>query len=776
MEHESRKYISVILPLKLEWTPCYGIPSGITVLPGEWVQVDFAGRSYAGIVNQTDIIPETDPGKIRDIGSVDRRISPVTAEELRLWKMVSEYYLCSIGEVFKAAYPSLKVSRQEASARIREREALRRQKTAERLSARIRKAEERLAAKTEKLENNRNILLKGEKKENFLSKKEKECILLEQSISELSAEIESLRMQLAATCTGPESRERGSATNGGQETGGSPVRKICTGITLTDAQKEVYDGVLKACSAGKPALIKGVTGSGKTEIYLELAAKTMSEGRNVLYLVPEIAVTKQLQERIRKIFGDRLLTYHSDETAAARMSTAEKIRRSREDDRQYILLGTRSAIFLPHDRLGLVIVDEEHESSYKQDSPAPRYNGRDAAVMLSSIHGCAAVLGSATPSLESVFNAMCGKYAMLVLENRYYSAGAAEVEIIDTSAERRKRGMCGSFSRKLIARMEDTLAEKGQILLLRARRAFSPVLQCPECGEIPKCPHCNVSLSLHKNPDRLVCHHCGYSAPFNPQCPKCGATLQGLGSGTQKIEEETRTLFPSARIARLDGDTPKSIVSETIRKFNAGETDILIGTQIAAKGFDFPGLVLSAIISADSLLGMQDFRADEKAMQILEQLRGRCGRRDRQGHFVIQTGRPEHPVYRQLAEGGSDILYPALLSERKEFGYPPFTRIVNIDFKDTDERRAERMSAAFASRLKGLFPENGGENSMYEPVSAPFRPPVDKIADNFIRTVRITLRKDRMLHEYKNSAASALASFEKEYRYYGHTAIDVDPE
>ncbi len=781
MEKEKKVYISVILPLKLEWTPYYGIPSGETVMPGEWVQVDFAGRSYTGIVLETGVMPDTAPEKIKDISSADRSARPVTAEEIRLWKMVADYYLCTLGEVFKAAYPLLKISQQAALARMRERDRVRTERMREQLEARIRKAEASLAIRQEKLEKYRNILVGTAKKENILSekenilsekenilsKKEKECARLEELIRKTVDEISLAKTKLE--CLGTAPSLPGDCGSGTMSYAGDS-------ISLTEAQEKVFNGVLESFCAGKPALIKGVTGSGKTEIYLKLAAKALSEGKNVLYLVPEIAVTRQLQERIRKIFGDRLLTYHSEETAAARRNTAEKVRCSGESGRQYIVLGTRSAIFLPHRRLGLVIVDEEHESSYKQDSPAPRYNGRDVAVMLSSIHRCGTVLGSATPSLESVFNAMCGKYGMLVLDSRYYKAEAARVEIIDTTEERKKRGMCGSFSRKLAARMEDTMRTGGQVLLLRARRAFSPVLQCPECGDIPKCPHCNVSLSLHKNPDRLVCHHCGYSAPFDPLCRKCGATLQGLGSGTQKIEEETRALFPSARIARLDGDTSRTAAAETIERFNAGETDILIGTQIVAKGFDFPRLELSAIISADSLLGMQDFRADEKAMQILEQLRGRCGRRERQGLFIIQTGRPDHPVYRQLAEGGSDILYPALLTERKEFGYPPFTRLVNIDIRDTDERRAERMSSGLAARLKGIFPENDGQDMLYEAVSMPFRPPVDKVADNFIRTVRVTLKKDRYLHGYKKSVASVIASFEKDNRYAGHITIDVDPE
>lgn len=774
MEQNDRKYISVLLPLKLEWAPCYEVPSGEAVSAGDWVRVIFANRLYTGIILETDAAPGTDISRIKTIISVERSLTPVSAAEMKLWKMVSDYYLCTPGEVFKAAYPLMKISQQETLARMQEREALRKARLREKLAVKLQKAEERLAGREKKLENGRISLLKIKEKEIFLpekekktAKKEKEIAGLEESVKKAALETESLRRELVLA-----SADAQGGCFAVEENPGPPE----TGIVLTEEQRRIFDGAIASIGKGKPVLVKGVTGSGKTEIYLELAARAMSEGKNVLYLVPEIAVSKQLTDRIRSIFGDRLLVYHSEETAAGRRNTAEKLRESSRLGRQYIVLGTRSAVFLPHDRLGLIIVDEEHDSSYKQDSPAPRYNGRDAAVMLSTIHGSGIVLGSATPSLESVFNAECGKYDMLTLSSKYYNATEADVEILDTSAERRKRGMDGSFSKKLISEINRTLENGGQVLIVRSRRAFSPVMQCPECGEIPKCPHCNVSLSFHKSPDRLTCHHCGYSEAFEPHCRKCGAVLQGLGSGTQKIEEETRARFPDARIARLDSDTAGSKVAETVRKFNSGETDILIGTQIVSKGFDFPGLELSAIISADSLLGLQDFRADEKALQTLEQLRGRCGRRGRQGHFVIQTGMPEHPVYRQLAEGGSDILYPVLLSERKEFGYPPFTRLVNINIRDTDERRLERMAAGLAARLKGIFTESSMTDVSYEPVSAPFRPPVDKVADHYIRTVRVTLKKDRLLHGYKKSVAATVASFEKDNRYPNHITIDVDPE
>ena len=752
---EKKKYVSVILPLKLDWLPCYSVPAEEEIRSGDRVKVVFANKSYSGIIAGCDIRPDTDPARIKDVTYVDRNLSPVTQEEIRLWKMVADYYLCSVGEVFKAAYPALKISQEEALARRLESERARRRKTIEGIRLKIARLEDNLYKKKKKLEES----------EKSPRKKEKTVARIIEDIGKINEMIIGLKGRLEEISeAGPES---------GTGIGPEDREDQGTEIRLTEAQETTYRQALEAFGEGKPVLIKGVTGSGKTEIYLKLARKAMSEGKNVLYLVPEIAVSRQLRERLHVIFGDRVLTFHSEETAAARRNTAEKIRRSESDGRRYIIIGTRSAIFLPHTCLGLIVVDEEHDSSYKQDSPAPRYNGRDVAVMLATIHGCTLVMGSATPSLESVFNAGCGKYAMLNLDTRFYRAREAAVEIIDTSAERRKNGMTGSFSKKLVSMMEKTLQDGEQVLILRARRAFSPVLQCPECGEILKCPHCNVSLSLHKNPDRMMCHHCGYSAAFDPHCPKCGAVMHGLGSGTQKIEEETQALFPGARIGRLDSDTSGPQAVDIINKFNAGETDILIGTQIVSKGFDFPGLTLAAVIAADSLLGVQDFRADEKAFQILEQLRGRCGRREKQGVFMIQTNQPDHPVYRQLAEGNGDSFYRILMSERSEFGYPPFTRIMNLSIKDEDETRVELLSARLSGVLKTVLSETAG--TMPDMVSDPFRPPVDRISGNHIRIIRLTLKKDRHLHDMKRLAARTVSEFEKKARCQGHVTIDVDP-
>ena len=445
------------------------------------------------------------------------------------------------------------------------------------------------------------------------------------------------------------------------------------------------------------------------------------------------------------------------------------------------MLGTRSALFLPHHDLGLIVVDEEHDSSYKQDT-APRYQGRDTAVMLGSIHRSHVILGSATPSLESLYNCRSGRYVLVPLAEKYHGGNAAGIEIIDTIAERRKRGMTGSFSRKLIGHLDRTLQTGGQAVILRSRRAYSPVVQCAECGAIPKCPNCNVTLSYHKDTGRLACHHCGHQEAYTGTCPSCGGALQPIGAGTQRIEEELQALFPQARIARLDSDTAqdKHREAQVIRDFAQRKTDFLIGTQIVTKGFDFEGLSLVAVLQADALLGQQDFRADEHALQLLEQFRGRCARRGDDGLFVIQTAQADHPVYRQLTgTAASQDFIGDLLAERQAFGYPPYSRIIVLVCRDANLPRLETLTRRLADELCAAFVIRttllAGPLQGSVQLTGPYAPPVDRVAGQHIRHIRLILRKDASLSANKQLLADTLARFEKESRYAGHVFPDVDP-
>ena len=511
-----------------------------------------------------------------------------------------------------------------------------------------------------------------------------------------------------------------------------------------------------------------------------LAHEVLSEGRNVLYLVPEIALSRQLEDRLHAYFGERLITFHSGESASSRRNAAEQIRRMAGGKDNYIVLGTRSSIFLPHHDLGLIIVDEEHDSSYKQDSPAPRYNGRDTALMMHQIHGCKILLGSATPSLEELYNCSAGKHVLVTLSEKYHGSEDADIEIIDTKAERRKNGMTGNFSRKLIEHINRTLESGEQVIILRSRRSWAPVMQCETCGEIVRCPHCNVSLCLHKHAagGRMTCHYCGFSSSFTGRCGKCGGNLNSLGAGTQKIEEEAAKLFPHASIARLDGDTAqnKSYETRTIKDFAEGKINILVGTQMISKGFDFERLKLVAVVQADTILGIQDFRADEKAMQLLEQFKGRCGRRGSKGMFVIQTSQPEHPIYQRIATGETKMFSSDLLAERKMFGFPPYSRIVEITIRDKNQKRADLMASRLAAILRQVFKGPASQGMLASsPVTGPYSPVVDKVQEEHIRCIRVSMRKDRTLAANKSALNATVLKFEKDQKYGGYITLNVDP-
>ncbi len=649
-------YIQVLLPLRLEWEPFYALPEGVSAVEGERVAVIFAHRRYVGVVSAVGVEPPGETlAQVKTILKKEEELPLVSPEEIAFWRAISEYYLCSVGEVYKAAYPQIHVRKRKKELRIPE----------------------------------------------------------------------------ALPPTAP--------------------------IRLSAAQQQAFDSVQKAFARNKTVLLEGVTGSGKTEIYLQLIAEALRKGRSALYLVPEIALSRQLEERVAASYP-AVLCYNSALTMAKRRDVAEILC----SGKPYLVLGTRSALFLPHRNLGLVIVDEEHDTSYKQDSPAPRYHARESSIMLAGIHGAQVILGSATPSLESLYNAEKGIFNRVQLKQRFHSGEDASLLVVDTVAERRKRGMEGDLSRKLLYEIQQTLEAGEQVLLLRSRRAYAPAVQCVECGTIPKCPHCNVSLSLHKDPDRLVCHYCGHTEAYTGTCPQCGGSLQALGAGTQRIEEEIKAVFPTARVARLDSDNASEEAS-IIKSFAQGEIDILIGTQIITKGFDFENLSLVGVIQADNILGQQDFRADERAYQLLEQFRGRSGRREKPGRFVIQTREPDHPVFARL-EGEADLT-PMLLVERRQFGYPPYTRLVHIVLKDENEKRLQYLAQELARAIQEAV----------GPVVGPYAPVVDRVAGKYIRQMRLMLPRDKTLLVRKQSLAQTVARFENERKYAGHIVIDVDP-
>lgn len=805
-----RIFIQVILPLRLEWEPFYyqeielsesaGDASGLfpvtsigsvterdkeQVRVGDRVRVNFAGKEYVGVVSMADAGKQAEEmgivDKVKPILGMAEGLEPVTKEEIELWRQIAEYYLCTVGEVYKAAYPAQKVEKEVVQARQEALKVEREEKNRTKIADKIKRLEERAEKKAELAAKAR----KSESRERYLAEKE----MLEGEIGLLVRELTSMVGELCRT-TGSVTGYGDSVTyHQDEEPIGGSIIETSEGtekeIRLSAAQEEAYSKIKEIFAKGKPALLHGVTGSGKTEIYLKLAQETLAMGKNVLYLVPEIALSRQLEDRISETFPE-LLVFHSGETMSRKREVATVLRHAGEpaEGKGYVVLGTRSAIFLPHKNLGLVIVDEEHDTSYKQDSPAPRYNGRETAIMMAKIFGANVILGSATPSLESLYNCSVGRYGLVTLNKRFYDAADSDIEIIDTIAERRKNGMIGNFSRKLIEHIGKCLGEQRQVLILRERRAYSPIVQCQECGDIPKCRCCNVSLSLHRRADgseRLVCHYCGRVYEYTGKCHKCGGELKPLGSGTQKIEEEASKLFPNARIARLDSDMAQSrkYETDTIRKFSNGEIDILIGTRMVAKGFDFSGLSLVAVLQADSILGQEDYRADERGLQLLEQFRGRCGRRGEKGLFVIQTSQPEHPVYQsidgKLDENGTMACF---LGERKLFGYPPYSRVIGVVIKDYNQARVDLLSRDLGEYLRGALAVKvsfapGVQNGPN--VIGPYSPAIDKISNQNIRQIRVLLPKDRSLARNKETLAAAVERFEKEKKYTGHIALDVDP-
>ena len=668
------RYVDVILPLKLSGGLTYRLPAGMEAGVGSWVQVPLRGHPALGVVQRVcDSAPSgVNLSLIEEVTAVPDK--PAAASwELEFWRSLSDYYLCTPGEVFKAAY-NAGLQRMM----LREESPKRRQKPVRQ------KADAELALK------------------------------------ELSA-----------------------------------------------AQQAALEQIRTGFSAGKPVLLQGVAGSGKTEIYLHLAAEQLRQGRDVLYLVPEIAVSRQLQQRLEAVFGPQLLVYHSRTTVPQRYRVIDTLRR---DPTPRIVLGTRSAVFLPLRKPGLVVIDEEHERSYKQDDMAPRYHGRDAAMMLAALHGASVMLGSATPSYESLYNVETGKFALALLPRRFHGSADPVVEIVDMNRERRLHNLQGSFSRKLLQEMAAVTERGDQVLVFRSRRAYAPVVQCEACGEPVRCPHCNVPLSYHKFNSTLSCHYCGYHRTYTLRCPSCGETaLVERGAGTEKLEEELREVLPGKVVVRFDADTTQAAHAQEkmIRDFAEGRTDVLVGTQMLAKGFDFERLALVVVVSADSLFAVQDFRSDERAFQMLTQLMGRSGRRGERGRLVIQTWQPDHPVLQRLLHPEAETDHAVgLLAERKLFNYPPYVRLISVTVKDRYEGRVWNVCRLIREAAEAVGIKD---------IAGPAAPAVDVVADEHIAQFWIKLPRNRTLAAKKKALYERIEQIDRDFK--GHTAIviDVDP-
>lgn len=537
---------------------------------------------------------------------------------------------------------------------------------------------------------------------------------------------------------------------------------------LSPAQKAAEDSIQEQFNEKNVVLLHGVTSSGKTEIYIHLIKKAIDEGKQVLYLLPEIALTVQMTRRLQNVFGSRLGIYHSKYSDAERVEIWKKQLSAEPYD---VILGARSAVFLPFTRLGFVIVDEEHETSFKQQDPAPRYHARSTAIMLARMYeGAKVLLGTATPSMESYHNACTGKYGYVQLTTRYKDVAMPEIRVVDTKDLYHRKMMRGAFSPDLLEAMRTALRNKKQVLLFQNRRGFAPMVECKVCGWVPKCKNCDVSLTYHRSMNLLTCHYCGYTYPVPKQCPNCESTeLLGRGYGTEKIEDRVRELFPEARIARMDLDTTRSAgaYGRIIDDFSCGRTDILIGTQMITKGLDFSGVTVVGILNADTMLNYPDFRAYEQAFQMLSQVSGRAGRRDERGLVILQTKSADLPVIQQVVAGDFQTFARDLLEERSMFRYPPFYHLVYVYLRHRNEQLVDSAAIEMASRLRQAFADR---------VLGPDKPAVARVKTESIRKIVIKLEQGINLPLARQCMAEARTQLLQDKRYAAMTVFfDVDP-
>ena len=716
------RFADVILPLPLPGTFTYSVPEQLreNILPGCRVTVPFGNKkSYTALVLSTHDKKPTEY-TIKPIKELLDEAPIVNSNQTRLWEWISRYYLCSMGEIYKAAIPQ--GLKNEFKPRTEQRV-----KIADRC----------------KDEKGINLLLQS------LSRAPRQRRLLDTYLrlalpfGQEPKEVAKHKLLEAADVTAniyKQLQDKGILETYEVEIGrlDTSQQTVAPLNSLNAAQQRALEEIKESFTQKNVTLLHGVTSAGKTEVYMHLITEALEQGRQVLYLLPEIALTKQIIERLRRVFGNRIGLYHSKFSDAERVEIWKK---QLSDTPYDIILGVRSSVFLPFERLGLVIVDEEHENSYKQQDPAPRYNARNAAIVLASLFGAKTLLGTATPSIESYYNATTGKYSLVSLTTRHREVKLPEIEVIDMQEFTRRKLTVGPFSDPLVEAMGNALKEKKQIILFQNRRGYSPMLECRNCGWVPHCKHCDVSLTLHKKAGKLVCHYCGYTIPEPVHCPNCEERhFVNPGYGTEKIEYELQKLFPTARIERMDLDTTRSRTAyeNIINDFQCGKTDILIGTQMVSKGLDFDNVSVVGIINADTLLNYPDFRSTERAFQLMAQVAGRAGRKNGQGKVFLQTKMSDAPVIPLIVKTDYATFYDQQLGERMLFHYPPFYRLVYIYMKHRSSEVLEEFSNIIGKKMREIFAER---------ILGPDLPPVSRVKQLFIR--KIVLKIESSLSQYK---------------------------
>lgn len=754
-------YVDVILPLPLEGTFTYSVPEPMVaqVRMGVRVLVPL-GRSKTYTAMAVRLHSEKPEFETRPIIQVIDAEPVLIEQQLRLWQWISTYYMSPIGDVFKAALPAgLKAEENYRPKTVRcvtLPANLRSEQSLHMALTILKRALKQHQTFSTYLQLSHWSEIDGETPPEHIA--EIACDELQNAANASDAV---LRQLIQRNFLELYHREVGRLNTSGEY---HPERIQ----PLSPAQQAAEDSIQKQFNEKNVVLLHGVTSSGKTEIYIHLIKKAIYEGKQVLYLLPEIALTVQMTRRLHNVFGSRLGIYHSKYSDAERVEIWKKQLSSEPYD---VILGARSAVFLPFTRLGFVIVDEEHETSFKQQDPAPRYHARSTAIMLARMYeGAKVLLGTATPSMESYHNACTGKYGYVQLTTRYKDVAMPEIRVVDTKDLYHRKMMRGAFSPDLLEAMRTALSNKKQVLLFQNRRGFAPMVECKVCGWVPKCKNCDVSLTYHRSMNLLTCHYCGYTYPVPKQCPNCESTeLLGRGYGTEKIEDRVRELFPEARIARMDLDTTRSAgaYGRIIDDFSCGRTDILIGTQMITKGLDFSGVTVVGILNADTMLNYPDFRAYEQAFQMLSQVSGRAGRRDERGLVILQTKSADLPVIQQVVAGDFQTFARDLLEERSMFRYPPFYHLVYVYLRHRNEQLVDSAAIEMASRLRQAFADR---------VLGPDKPAVARVKTESIRKIVIKLEQGINLPLARQCMAEARTQLLQDKRYAAMTVFfDVDP-
>ena len=781
------KYVDVILPLPLPGLFTYSIPQGMEgkVVFGKRLLVPL-GRSkkyIAMAVKTHDVKPAFDVKPLEQVLDEEPMLLP---QQYHLWTWISEYYMSSLGDVYNAAFPAGMKSTEKFKPKMELYVGLAsayRNPYALRVAIGMmsRAVKQSKAFMTFLQLSHWDRLLQDELDENGLMREDLYGLNANSSqqpssCGELPSFVEKVtKEELMNESHSTSAIVKTLVDKGFLFTYELEVGRLNTSgeahfdqiKPLSMPQQDAYNQILMQMMKKNVVLLHGVTSSGKTEVYIHLIKQALDEHKQVLYLLPEIALTVQIMERLHRVFGNRLGIYHSKYSDAERVEIWQKQMSGHPYD---VILGARSAVFLPFQNLGLVIIDEEHETSFKQQDPAPRYHARSAAIMLASMYGAKTLLGTATPSMESYYNAQQGKYGLVEMKTRYQGIQLPEIQVVDIKDLRHRKMMKGAYSPQLLAAVREALQNGEQAILFQNRRGFAPMIECKVCGWVPKCKNCDVSLTLHKNINLLTCHYCGYTYPVPTECPNCGSTeLMGRGIGTEKIEDQLADIFPDARIARMDLDTTRTrnAYERLIDDFSSGKTNLLIGTQMISKGLDFDKVKVVGILNADSMLNYPDFRAYEHAFMMMSQVSGRAGRKGKRGLVILQTKSPELPVISQVVHNDYAGFYQNLLEERRAFHYPPFYHLINVYLKHKHENVCQQASLELGRMLREWF---GGR------ILGPDKPAVARVKTMNIRKIVIKLENTidyRKVREYLIFAQERML---KDSRYGAlQIYFDVDP-